>query len=182
MPRVLQLTSLSLLPQSQHSLLIDHGDPQACLAGESLTLGTQATLNGGVLTNLGRPAKPCMSLSAGLYQAPNPPEVFSPIPKCSSAQPTYADPRPSVDSPHRPEHLVSSLYRPAFLPALLAGYLGCESQLPRVCHQVSCLSCSAGRHWWSGQGVKWLPGCWAPRCAPEGLVVDIKTSSLGENL
>lgn len=38
-PGVLQLASLPLLPESPRYLLIDRGDAEACLAGESLTSG-----------------------------------------------------------------------------------------------------------------------------------------------
>lgn len=36
-PGLLQLASLPLLPESPRFLLIDRGDTEACLAGESLT-------------------------------------------------------------------------------------------------------------------------------------------------
>ncbi|KAB0391396.1 hypothetical protein E2I00_003032, partial [Balaenoptera physalus] len=46
-PGVLQLASLPLLPESPRYLLIDCGDSEACLAGESLTSGPQTTLDHG---------------------------------------------------------------------------------------------------------------------------------------
>lgn len=42
-PGVLQLTSLPLLPESPRYLLIDRGDTETCLVGESLTSGHQTT-------------------------------------------------------------------------------------------------------------------------------------------
>lgn len=44
-PGVLQLASLPLLPESPRYLLIDRGDTKACVTGESLPLGPQATLD-----------------------------------------------------------------------------------------------------------------------------------------
>lgn len=63
---MLQLASLPLLPCSQPYLLIDHGGPRACLAGESLTLGPQTTLDRWVPTSLGtqpNPSHPCLLVS-----------------------------------------------------------------------------------------------------------------------
>ena len=47
-PGALQLASLPLLPESPRYLLIDCGDTEACLAGESLSLGSQTALDQGV--------------------------------------------------------------------------------------------------------------------------------------
>lgn len=63
-PGLLQLAFLPLLPESPRYLLIDRGDTQACLAGESPTSGPQTTLDPG--THLSRA---CESLFLGFpYQ------------------------------------------------------------------------------------------------------------------
>lgn len=46
-PGVFQLTSLPLLPESPRYLLIDRGDAETCLVGESLTSGHQTSLDQG---------------------------------------------------------------------------------------------------------------------------------------
>lgn len=50
-PGVLQLASLPLLPESPRYLLIDCGDTEACLAGESLSLGSQTALTKGCISS-----------------------------------------------------------------------------------------------------------------------------------
>lgn len=61
-PGVLQLASLPLLPESPRYLFIDCGDSEACLAGESLTLGPQTTFDHGAHL-----ARACGSLFPGSH-------------------------------------------------------------------------------------------------------------------
>lgn len=46
-PGLFQLASLPLLPESPRYLLIDRGDSEACLAGESVASGSQTLLTNG---------------------------------------------------------------------------------------------------------------------------------------